>query len=265
MATSFDSAVYAVFTAPSVSLSVTTNSGAATVNTTAGTYTIDSFLTQLVTDLDSQAPVSGGSWTGTLSAGAVGSTGKVTLSVDVGTYSITWGAGDGATLEAMLGFTANITAQTTSTGSAHAGGLWLPDCPLAIGGDYKTAARRTDLRQSITPTGLAFGHVSNVSYRHMGLKYSHVPAGKVWIAQESVSGESLEKFLADSQWGEGNSWFSVSSRVKVLGPAATYVGGNTVAYWSLIGVGSLDDVIKRVDAWDGLWSVEFPTLVSDGS
>lgn len=258
-----------IFTVPaSTTISVTTNAGGpTTVTIAAGTYRTGDFFGTLSSSLIAQRSVSGGTWDVSFSSGgSVGDTGLVTIGVTNGTFSITWTSTD---LRDLLGFASDISSQTSVTGTKQHRGHWLPDCPLYLdSGDYQSAPRVTDLRQSATPTGLVYGHIGNVSYKHSGLRYSHVATDRIWTAQETayggVANQSLERFLLDTQWAQGHAWFSPSSRVMTVAHSGSPLGGS-VLYWSLVGVGSMEDVVKRIDEWDGRWSASFPQLSSDGS
>jgi hypothetical protein len=266
MATTFAGCMAAEVTVPaSVTISVTNNGGGpTTVTLTAGTYaTLFDVLTQLETDLNAQRPVTAGVWDVSISGISAGSTGRVTIAVTAGTYSITWTS---TALRDLLGFTANLSSVSTSTGDDHAVGVWHPDCPLYLeSGDYLSAPRSTDLRQAMTPTGRVYGHIGNVMHRHSGLRYSHVPTHRAWIAQETLVNESLERFMIDTQWAGGHTWFTPSSRVAIYGPGNLTVGGSVCTAWALPAVTSMESVIKRIDAWDGLWAVEFPTLIGESA
>lgn len=265
MATTYEGGIAAELTVPSgITIEATVNAGTFTVTLTAGTYrTIFALKSQLQSDLNTQADVTSGIWAIGVDGTATGSTGQTTIAVTNGTFSITWTS---TALRDLLGFTANVTTQTSATGVEHARGLWLPDCPLYLdSGDYKSAPRQTDLRQSVTPTGRAFGDVGNVRYRHRGLRYSHVATNKVWEAQALLGNESLERFALDTQWGQGHTWFAPSSRVVIYGPGNNTVGGSIAESWSLANAGDMESIVKRIDEWDGRWRCEFSEITSDGS
>lgn len=263
MTTTFEGCIAAEPVVPAeVTISVTSNGGGpTTVTLTAGTYaTLFDVADQLETDLNAQRPVTAGVWTVSYSAIDAGSTGRFTIAVSAGTFSITWTS---TALRDLLGFTDNISSASTSTGDDHAIGIWHPDCPLNINGDYRSAPRSTDLRQSMSPTGRVYGHIGNTRYQHTGLRYSHVPQHKTWAAAETLTNESLERFLIDTQWGGGHTWFTPSSRVTIYGPGGLTVGGDSAPSWSLLELTSMESAVRRIDSWDGLWSVEFPRLVAE--
>ncbi len=264
MATTFAGHVDAMLTVPaSTTISVTTNAGGPTsVTITAGSYFLLDFLEQLDDDLESQRSVSGGSWTVSASTGA-GGTGLVTIAVSAGTFSISWTS---TALRNLLGFTNNISSQSSSTAAIVPNGLWMPDCPLYIeGGHIDAAPIATDLMQSESPDGLIIGHVGNSKYQHDGIRWSAVTSNRIWDADETTFNESLEVFLQDTQWGLGHSWFSPSSKVRITAHTGELVGSAYVDGWYWKGISRMSDVVKRVsDGWDGLWAVSIGSMVSNG-
>lgn len=262
-ATTFAGHVQGQFTVPSgITISVTTNAGGPTsVPITAGAYFMDDFLVQLDADLESGQTVSGGNWVVTMSTGA-GGTGLVTIAVTNGTFSITWTS---TILRNLLGYTSNISAQTSSTGGLVPYGLWMPDCPMYVeGGHLDAAPLTTDLRQSMTPTGRVFGHVGNVKYQHAGVRWSHCPSHKVWSIDASPSTESFETFWTSVIVGQGHTWFTPSSKLKIIAHTDNWLGESYVSGWYLSGGVSFSSLVTRaVDGWDGLWSVSFGSLTTD--
>lgn len=228
---------------------------------TAGTYYMSTFVTQLATDLIAGQPVTGGTWTVTLSTGASG-TGKVTIAVTNGTYSITWTS---TNTRDVLGFTATITAQTTSTGTNQARGLWLPDAPLDLEGHPSMAPKVSDLRLSEGPTGLVIGLVGNVKRRHRGLRWSHVPLARYREASATVVNGTWEKFLDDTQHGQGHSWFAPASLVQIYDLLGTKLGVdlNSTLGWYLKGVEGVDSK-RSQQGFTGFFAVEIPEIVSEG-
>lgn len=262
----------ALVTVPSgVEISATNNGGGpTTVTITAGTYTLTSLCAHVQTQLTSaRAPLSG-AWSVSLSTGASG-TGLVTIAMSAGTLSITWTS---TLLRDLLGFTATITAQTTSTGTLQARGLWLPKCPLNLDGDPDAAPKATDLRTTTSPTGVVLGLKGTSMYRHRNLSWSHVSRRYTHRAAEVTAGESLEQWLDDTQYGDGHAWFTVANPFHVYWDnagtdrAVGYVlnsGAGPTVGWSLTGVTGIDQIVKRrADGWLGIWSVTLPQIVSAG-
>lgn len=261
MATVYAGHVEGRFTIPAgITIAATTNAGGPTaVPITAGDYYLDEFITQFDADLESARTVTAGNWTVTRSSGA-GASGLVTIAVTAGTYSITWTS---TLLRDLLGFSGNITTQTTFTGTSMPRGLWLPDCPVTCDGRIAAAPLVTDLRQSETPTGRVYGHVGNSKYQHRNVMWSHCPTSRVWDADETY-GESLETFLTNVQWGAGHSWFSPSSKVRITAHTGSLIGAAYVTGWYLKGATSMESVVSRVtDGWDGLFAARFESIVTD--
>lgn len=268
MATTFAGYVSAAFTVPAgITLSVTTNSGGpTTVTVTPETYdSIDSFLTELVSVLTSTRPVTAGAWTITNTLASAGATPLLTIAVTAGTYSISWTS---TTLRDFLGFASNITTQTTSTGTTAVRGVWQPDCPLITMKRHRSAPLKTDMRQSRTPTGIVYANVGNERYQHDDVRWSHVPTNKVWRVDETVTNESLQQWLDDTQLGRGHAWFSVGSKCRVIAHDGNLVGGaDSVNNWWPTGFTGIHDIVtdRATEGWDGHWAVRFPALEADGT
>lgn len=257
------------FTVPSgVTISANnTVGGTDTVTVPAANYFIGGQATttaSLIADFESALNTDNpNGWTVSLSTGA-GGTGRITINNTNVPWSITWTS---TLLRDLLGFTANISGVSSAqTGANQARGLWLPDCPMNVDGNFAGTPRVTDLRQTESPTGVVIGHVGNVKYRHRGLRWSHVPTAYTWLADEgSVANTSLERFLLDAHWGQGHSWFSPSAKCQIQIHSGTELGEQAVDGWYLKGGSSMEEIVRRaVDGWDGLWSVQFAEAVSDG-
>lgn len=262
----------AFITVPSgVGISATNNGGGpTTITITAGTYTPTTLCAHVQTRLTADRAPSAGAWSVALSTGASG-TGLVTIAMSAGTFSIAWTS---TILRDLLGFTANITAQTSATGTGQHRGLWLPKAPLDIEGDPDAAPKATDLRTTTSPSGLVIGLKGTRMYRHKALRWSHVLRRYTIKAAEVTANESLEQWLDDTQFGEGHAWFGVVSPFRAYWDSAgsdravgyaLNAGAGPTAGWSLTGVSSLDSVITRkAEGWTGIWSVAFPQIVSAG-
>lgn len=138
------------------SLSVNIGGGPLAVTFTEfDTYYPTSLLSTLKTKLDT---ATGQTFTVSGNFGSNG-TGVVTISVAAGTYAITW---SGTVLRNLLGFTGNIAATATSTGTNGMQGVWLPDCAISSAGDIdfdSVGHLRTDATFSVSPTGtVTFWH-----------------------------------------------------------------------------------------------------------
>lgn len=264
----FDGRWEARFTVPSsVSISVTNNGGGpTTVNIAAGTYTMSSFVTELQSALTTQRAPSSGAWSVTLSTGVAG-TGRVTIAMSAGTFSITWTS---TALRDLLGFTANISSQASSTGANQAKGLWRPDAVLRCDADARRAPLASDHRTTVSPTGAVYALKSSTMYRHASPRYTHVPVDRVWEASALLTNASYETFVKDTQLQEGHAWFGLSSPVVIYDHTGTEVGidangGTGVDSWSLPGLPGLDTLQMSEGIHNGIYyRIEWPELLSTG-
>lgn len=242
----------------SISISATNGGGGpTTVNFTAGNYYPDTLCAHLQTELNSQRAGSGGAtWAVSLST----TTGLVTISMSSGTFSITWTS---TALRDALGFAANITTQTSVTAPAAARGIFVPDCPLALDSDPRMAPMITDHRQTQSPTGFVLGLVGNIHYRLRNIRWSHVTRTRTW--NTSATDPSWERFVKDVQIGQGHSWFTPSSRVRIIDQSGSELASDAGTFtWQMKGVSSVEPR-KVTENWTGMWRIEIPELVSDGT
>lgn len=256
------------FTIPaSTAIAVTTNGGGpTTVTITAGSYFPTLFASQLQTDLTTQRPVSGGAWTVLVSE----TTGKITIGVTVGTFSITWTS---TNMRSLLGYNGNISGASSSTASFAMRGYFAPDCPLNLDGDLSYPDLLTDLRQTEGPTGLVFGFVGNTKYRFRNLRYALVPRSRIFgFSADGLSTPTWEQFLKDVHLGQGHSFFTPSSKIRVCHDGDVdegWLGWESFASasvgWYMKGITAFSP--RKVDSqgWTGLWAIEIPELVSDGT
>lgn len=269
-----DGRIEALMSMPTgISVSATSNAGGpTTVNLTAGNYYwtaaggVSSLLTHFASVLNAQRPITGGTWQVTMSTGANG-TGQVTISSsNASNISITWTS---TVLRDVLGFTANISAVTTATGAKQAKALWRPECPLQLKGAIKRAPIVSDKRVSISPRGDVTAFVGNTLRRQRDLVYTHVPLARVWEAEAVLGNASFEQFVIDTQIQQGaTGWFSPVSKVQVYDHNGNQmgidIGGGGVGGWQAIDLPELDALAKVNPSWDGMWTINIPTLVSSG-
>lgn len=258
----FNGYVHAARTIPSgVTASVTTNAGGPTVVTlTPGSFrTVSLMLSSIMSDFDTQRPITGGSWQGGFEL--AGQNGLVTIQTsNASLFSITW---VDTNLRDILGFAADIVAQTSATATKQARGFWRPDCPIYIeGGRYRSAPRVSDEHQTVSPNGFTISHVGNMKYRHKGVQWSKCPNHKIWIIDEGTTCESLEQFLLDTQWRQGISWFSTGAKKAITAHDGNLVGSGLNG-WYWMGCRDMDAIVKRVSDWDGLWNVTIPKMETD--
>ncbi len=266
----FGGRLEAFFTVPSaVTIAAKNGSGGPTsVSLTAGSYTPTTYLAHVVTRLN--AVMGASDWSGSLSTGTSG-TGFVTLTnPDVG-WTITWTTPEAGT---ALGFAGNIGATTgAAVGTRNARGLFLPDCPLYTVAHPASAPEFSDMRSTESPTGEVISLVGSYRYEHSGLRYSHVPVAKCVEYAATTTYASWEQWIKDTQTGRGHTWFSIGSAFQVYWDSAgtdTLLGiamnsGAGPTYGWKASPPLKDFSPKRVDqAWNGMWSIEIPRLVSAG-
>jgi hypothetical protein len=240
------------FTLSSAWVATFTDSGGATVvDVPAGNY----YLVDLITAIDGDL---GPAWTISVSDGESG-TGRCTINSTNTPWSITWTSTD---LRNALGFTGNISSVSAAqTGTNHCQALWMPDVvKFSQYGDSANGSLVTDFRATKGPTGVLRGFFGN-SYRvHDGIKWAGVSNNKAMSHHEVLTNESFETFMLDAMTGR-KSYIPVSSYVRLYWDAdvdGTYA------------VGRLDwrsrfDLAKVIETWTGLYIVELPPLVVEGS
>lgn len=234
--------------------------GPTSVTITAGDYYMTALVTHVQAQLNALRPGSGGAtWIVSLST-ADGGTGRITISMsDSSAFSITWTT---SALGTLLGHS-TITAQTSVTGANACHGIFIPDRPLNVEGDPRIAPRLTDLRETTSPTGLGFAIVGNAHYRIRRVRWSRVINGRTF--DTSSAEPSWERFIINAHLGQGHSWFTPMSRIRIVDQTGAYVGSSTgVTTWQMVGVRGVEPQ-KADEAWTGAWFIEIPTLVSDGS
>jgi len=262
----------AFFTVPSATTVAATNSGgtATSVSLTAGSYTPTSYCAHLAARLNAvRTPAT---WTVSLSTGQSG-TGLVTIDCVGETWALTFTTAAAGT---VIGFTGNIGSTTDpSTGTQNARGLWMPDCPFMVELDPKMAPKVTDSRGTEGPTGIITTYKGTSKYVHKQIRFSHVTQARAIKHAETTTYASLQSWLDDTQYHDGHTWFSVGSRFQLY---ADYNGTDTIVGYELNtntgptygwgfspAISDFSDHVKRADAgYLGMWSVDFPRIVSRG-
>lgn len=171
----------------------------AAITVAAGDYYLTSttsLLTTLQTALNASGTLSG-TYTVSVADDADTDTGKVTIAATgVGNISIAWTSTD---IRDRLGFTGNVSAATTHTGTEQAEYLWLPSVGrdesfLAPDGDEGISEFDTVVNLSTDGTMVA-GQQNERKFDVLG--FSMVIGSKTWIAHEVTVNESLQKFHRD--------------------------------------------------------------------
>lgn len=259
--------VMATFTIPTggAVVAATSNAGGPTnVTVPAGAYTLVTLCTEFASQLNTSRPITAGTWTVTLSYTGSSPTGRVTIAGSAGTVSITWTS---TLLRDILGFDANLSAVTTSTGAGQARGLWLPDVSLVADGDLQQANYESDRRESRTPTGRVFSRNGSTIARHTGLEWSMVARNRIHITHETTGGvanQSYERFHLDAIDGTGHAWFTPGSKLAIMDHRSVVAGSayGTIA-WYGVGIPPLSTLRMSQGRWTGLWRVQWPEIVGE--
>lgn len=262
MTITFNGRIEALMTVPLVTTIAATNGGgSATVTIPADDYYPTELAAALQAALNATTPLTA-SWTVSLST----TTGLVSIGCGSTPFSIAWTS---TTLRDLLGFTADITAQsTTQTGTKQARGLFLPDCPFMLATDPRSAPIASDLRTTTSPTGALYALFGNFMYQHKNVSWSHVPGVRIWEGLVTTANSSWEYFFNETQLGRGSSWFRPASRIQIYDHSGNLVGqfanaGAGTAGWWITGLS--DIAPKEVVPGSSLYySLELPELVSDG-
>lgn len=262
----FDGRVEAVINVPAgVVATVTNNGGGPTsVPITAGSYYISTLMTQLAADFTAGRAPSLGAWSFALSTGPSG-TGQVTIAMSSGNFAITW---TNTLLRDLLGFAGDIASTASSTGTAQARGLWIPDCPLTATGDPKRAPMASDMRSVVSPKGDVYTLVGNTYLQHTQLTWSMVAINRVWAAEASLANAAYETFFKDALLGVGvgaGAWFTPGSGLKIYDQRGLAVGADAnVSAWQAVTPPGLDTLTMSQQQFTGFWKITWPTLTSSG-
>jgi hypothetical protein len=255
--------IEALITVPSGGWTVSVNDGggADIATVPAGTYYPTEFRAAFITALNT---ATGKTFTISGSFLSFGTGIVSALSINVGTYTLTWTSTE---IRDILGFTGNLTpAAATFAGTNGHKGLFLPDCQFY--GDDLTPTTdghlRTDARFSKGPTGTVTSFEGNGYTSHRGVRMT---LSKDWAIDGSSSTRiSYQQFLRE--WMGGLSYFPFSSagiaptwRIYRDASASLIFGasGSTGVYSAIV---SPDLGLKRIDpGWDGLWEATIAELV----
>lgn len=242
------------------SFTVTDDGGAHNITIDAGTYywssvgnNVEDFAAQLAEDIN-QAATGSGTFTVSISA-AEGGTGKVTIAISSGTFSLAWGTGDGLTVRNLCGFAANISAGASSTGANHALGLWLPDCPVDTPYGLTSDGLLTyDAIATYAPDG-TYKAVSYSSVTNNEYTYQAVSKNKTITAGETSTNESYETFWDDCIAGQA-SWAEGGKALRWYADASTDGTYKTVCVTNI----TSPEYYRTVPEWDGQWRIRIPVI-----
>jgi hypothetical protein len=230
--------------------------GTNTITLLADTYywsSVDGVGSTLTTTLaslcDDQSVTNGNSngYTFALSAGELG-TGKLTVSVDSGTFTLTSIQAD---LLALMGFTGDMTPTAASfVGTNHVESLWLPDCPVETPyGLASSGLVSSEAMVTLAPDGTYFAsHGSKMTTNEY--IYQAVSVAKTVAASEGTTGESYETWWLDTVRGE-EPWATAGRQVRFYKDTdvdATYLTFNVTGV-------SRPEISRRESSYDGYWRV----------
>lgn len=147
-------------------------------------------------ELDNQLTVNvGGVWDVTLADGTDTSTGVVTIARN-SSFTVTWGGGNA--IRNLLGFTGDLGAGTTHTGTQQAKYLWLPNCGRSgiMAPEASNGAVETDYSFSMGTDGTPYVLAYSTRYKD-SMEFRMVKGTKAWISKETTVNESFERFYTD--------------------------------------------------------------------
>ncbi len=216
--------------------------------------TTTSLLSTLETALEA---ASGVGFTVTGSFGE-GGTGKVTIAINSGTFTMTWTDTD---MRDALGFTGNLTpaaASFTSTNASPA--VFLPDSPIVTPfGAGDNGLEEADAAFSESPTGLVYA-VYGQRKRSLWVQWDALSHAKFRIAGETTTNASWETYWRKSVVAEG-----AFAGGKVGGPMRLHWDADSAATY--VTVKLVGDALRRpfgdqvTQNWLGLWTLRLDRLV----
>jgi hypothetical protein len=182
-------------------------------------------------------------------------TGKVEIDLDGATnFAITWVSTD---LRDLLGYTGNLSGASVYTATNHAQGVWLPDCPYAARyGPNDAGHTEADLVQTVSPQGHVQTSVYNTRTHNPSVRWSHVSRARARIQGETVTGESFERFIRYTQFGE-LAYFRAGEPIRLIWDADT---SSTYTTYVMTGRSSTE-MERAVEEWAGLWPIEIAGYV----
>ena len=245
---------------------VTVATGTGTVNDGGGAdaFTVTpanyymSTTTSLLSTLEAALETaSGGGFTVTGSFGE-GGTGKVTIAINSGSFTLTWTDTD---LRDALGFTGNLTPSAASFTSTNASpAVFLPDCPIITPfGSADNGLEEADAAFSESPTGLVYA-VYAQRKRVLWAQWDALSHAKSRIAGETTTNTSWEAYWRKSVVAEGG-----FAGGKVGGPMRLHWDADSTATYvtvKLVGDALRRPAMEQVqDGWTGLWTLRLDRLV----
>ncbi len=243
---------------PSGGWAVSVNDGIVYVATlAAATYSGPSaVVAALVVALNAAALGAGSAktFTASIASGEAG-TGKTTLTISAGTFSLVWTA---TNLRDLLGWAANLAAAGTYTSPSGCLGMWLSDSPISQSIPLGDAGDiEGDLSVIVSPLGVTKTIATTSRTRHPGIAWTHVSLARARQSQEANGVRSFERFVRDCMIGStGLAYFAAGGDITVWWDA----GAGTSQQYNSVPPAKVADVLKPAEAggWLGLWRCEWP-------
>lgn len=243
-------------------VSVDDGGGADVATVAAGSYYPTELRAAFVTALNT---ATGKTFTLTGSYGSGGTGICTTLSINTGTYTLTWTSTD---LRDALGFTATLTPAAASfAGTNGMKGLFLPNSAwfgstLAPTTDGHLI---TDLRQSEGPDGNLTTWLGNSYRAHLNVGFSHLTKGAAIDGVDSTR-ISWQRFVRESLFG-GLSYFPITAAGVAPYVRCYFDKDNSIKLGDASGDAIYQvtlspslEIARVSDVWDGRWSVSIPKL-----
>jgi hypothetical protein len=218
----------------------------------AGTYYLPALLDEVA---DKFATAAGETCTVTAATGE-GGTGKVTITFGAAT-AVTWVDTD---LRDILGFDDDLLSDASHVSPGSARSVWLPTCPfltLNSGKDSRWRGHRDgDFRHAMNMSGHVWARHGQHHVRLEPLRWQAIRRDRVWIANESVAGQSFEQWWLDGVWGEAT-WGSPG------GPIRWYPDADNDGVWGTYRVIDAKTFLpdQLQEAWSGMWTVTMPPMI----
>lgn len=209
------------------------------------------FREELEDKLNTASP-NANTYTVTLDTSADNGTGKLTIAVDAGTFTLTSVNSD---MLAWMGFTSNLSPTASSfQGSKQVEGMWLPDCPA--NSKYGLNTYGKPIGQTvpmIAPDGTYSIFQGSTQTRNQ-IAFAMVSKAKTITGEENTANESFETWWLDSVYG-GEPW-SAGAKVAFVTDRANPV---LAYYYNVLNVGE-PPYERALDDYDGYYAITLDLL-----
>ena len=150
-------------------------------------------------------------YTVTLDATSDTATGKLTIAVSSGDYTM---SSVDADLLSLMGFAAGPVAASTATGTKAVEALWLPDCVGNAPDGLTTAGRVVSQSRAMIAPGGTYSNFKGASRTENQIWYDVNTRARTVAAEESVTNESYETFWLDAVRGD-EPWSNAGEKLQV--------------------------------------------------